>query len=101
MKKKIVSLMLVGICGLSIMGCEQPKDSVNRESNSTSDNRFVNTGDTYIVNGDKYNVFYDKNTNIVYLLLNSGLGYSQSNAITPFIGKDKLPMTLEEYNKSK
>lgn len=99
--KKIISLILIGICGLSTMGCEQPKDNINRESNSTSDNRFVDTGDAYVINGDSYKVLYDKNTNIVYLSFNNGGVNSKSNAITPLIGKDKLPMTLEEYNKSK
>lgn len=101
MKKKIISLMLVGICSLSTMGCEQPKDNINRESNSTSDNRFVDTGDTYVVDGDSYKVFYDKITNIVYLSFNNRGVDSKSNAITILVGKDKLPMTLEEYNEIK
>ena len=101
MKKKILSLILIGICSFGLISCENPKDSVNRDINSTQDNRFVETGDEYVLGEEKYKICYDKTTNIVYLLNDEGIGQSSRTGITPLIGKDKLPMTLDEYNSTK
>ena len=103
MKRKILSLILIGICSFGLISCENPKDNINREDiNSTQDNRFINTGDKYVIGSDRYDVYYDRITNIVYLIDNEGgIGQSARRGITPLIGKDGLPMLLDEYNKTK
>ena len=104
MKKKILSLILIGICSFGLISCENPKDNVNRENlNATQDNRFINTKDKYVIGRDNYDVYYDKITNIVYLINNEGSrkGQCARTGITPLIGRDKLPMTLDEYNSTK
>ena len=94
MKKKIISLLLVGICGISLIGCGN--DQVNRNGNKTKDNRFISTGDKYSI-GWTYEVVYDSVTNIVYLQC----GGCNASGITVLYGEDKLPMTIDEYNKTK
>ena len=102
MKKKILSLILIGICSFELIGCKNPKDNINRENiNSTQDNRFINTGDKYVIGHDNYYVYYDKITNIVYLMASEDFGQSARTGITPLIGKNGLPMLLDEYNKTK
>ena len=102
MKKKIISLLLIGVCGCSLLvGCDLDyKDKVNRDTkDNTCDNRFVLTGDKYwIGESDIYSVVYDKNTNIVYLC-KCGDGYR--GAITVMYNSQGQPMTLEEYQASK
>ena len=102
MKKKIISLLLIGICGCSLLGgCDHDnKDKVNRNTkDNTCDNRFVLTGDEYwIGESDVYSVVYDKDTNIVYLC-KCGEGYR--GAMSVMYNSQGQPMTLEEYNKTK
>ena len=102
MKKKIISLLLIGICGCSLLvGCDcDNKDKVNRNTkDNTCDNRFVLTGDEYwIGESDVYSVVYDKDTNIVYLC-KCGEGYR--GAMSVLYNSQRQPMTLEEYNKTK
>ena len=98
MKKKIISLLLIGICGCSLLvGCDN-KDKVNRNTkDNTCDNRFVITGDEYwIGESDVYSVVYDKDTNIVYLC-KCGEGYR--GAMSVLYNSQRQPMTLEEYDK--
>ena len=101
MKKKIISLLLISICGL-LVSCDcDNKDKVNRYTkDNTCDNRFVVTGDEYYIDdyADKYRVIYDKNTNIVYLC-KCGDGYR--GAMSVMYNSQGQPMTLEEYNKTK
>ena len=62
MKKKIISLLLISICGL-LVGCDcHNKDKVNRDTkDNTCENRFVLIGDEYYIGEcDKYSVVYDK-----------------------------------------
>ena len=53
MKKKIISLLLVSVCGCScLVGCDnfENKDVVNENNNnniSMQNNRFIDTGDVY------------------------------------------------------
>ena len=102
MKKKIISLLLIGVCGCGLLvGCDcDNKDKVNRNTkDNTCDNRFVLTGDEYwIGESDMYSVVYDKDTNIVYLC-KCGEGYR--GAMSVLYNSQGQPMTLEEYNKTK
>ena len=102
MKKKIIGLLLTGICGCSLLvGCDfDNKDKVNRDTkDNTSDNRFVLTGDEYCIGeADIYKVIYDKKTNIVYFC-KFGNGYR--GAMSVFYNSQGQPMTLEEYQASK
>ena len=97
MKKKIISLLLIGVCSCySMIGCDcENKDKVNRDTkDNTCDNRFVLTGDEYqIGESDIYSVVYDKNTNIVYLYNRCGMSVMYNS--------QGQPMTLEEYQASK
>lgn len=95
MKKKILSILIIGIVGCSLIGCNE--DTVTTNINKKSDNRFVSTGDSYNMGGWNYKVYYDSITNIVYL----GCGGSNASGVTPLYGKDKQPMTIDEYNKTK
>ena len=98
MNKKI----LLGLCGLLCLSCFIGcGDKVNRTTKSERNNRFINTGDKYVIGRDNYYVYYDKITNIVYLIDNEGFGQSAIAGITPLIGKNGLPMLLDEYNKTK
>ena len=101
MKKKIISLLLISICGL-LVSCDcNNKDKVNRYTkDNASDNRFVVTGDEYYIGdyADKYRVIYDKNTNIVYLC-KCGDGYRGGMSV--MYNSQGQPMTLEEYQASK
>ena len=101
MKKKIISLLLIGVCGL-LVGCDfENKDKVNiNTKDNTNDNRFVVTGDEYYIGdyADKYRVIYDKKTNIVYLC-KCGDGYR--GAMSVMYNSQGQPMTLEEYQASK
>ena len=93
MKKKLLTLFLTTICTLSLIGCDEFKS----DTIATQSNRFIDTGDRYIVDNIKHRVYYDKTTNIVYL----SASYSSAISLTPLIGTDKLPMTLDEYNSTK
>ena len=100
MKKKIISLMLVGICG-SMISCDcGSKDKVNRNTkDNTCENRFVLIGDEYYIGEcDKYSVVYDKSTNIVYLCK---CGYGNRGGMSVMYNSQGQPMTLEEYQASK
>ena len=101
MKKKIISLLLIGVCGCGLLVCCdcKNKDKVNiNTKDNTNDNRFVVTGDEYYIGdyADKYRVIYDKKTNIVYLC-KCGDGYR--GAMSVMYNSQGQPMTLEEYNK--
>lgn len=102
MKKKILSVLLIGIVSCSLISCGSvKKDTVNTNSNSTQDNRFIEVGDKYYIGREPYKVYYDKTTNIVYIADDSGIGYGTVASITVLYGKDKQPMTIDEYNKAK
>lgn len=102
MKKKILSILMIGIVSFSLISCgEKPKDVVNKSTNSISDSRFVDTGDIYMVDDWGYRVFYDSITKIVYLSHNRNSGNGSTASLTPLIGQDKQPMTIDEYNKTK
>lgn len=94
MKKIAISFLLIGICGLCLIGC---KASIETPYKSP-DNDIVDTKEKYIVDGIEYDVYYDIHTNIIYLHINNNSGYDN---IKPLIGLDKLPMTLEEFNQIK
>lgn len=68
------------------MSCTKP---------STEERRFVSTEEIVYISGGKYEIIYDKYTRIVYI--SSTCDY----AITPLIGIDKLPMTIDEYKNQK
>ena len=100
MKKKIISLLLIGVCGL-LVGCDcenKDKVNINTKDNTNNNNRFVVTGDEYYIGdyADKYRVIYDKKTNIVYFC-KCGDGYR--GAMSVMYNSQGQPMTLEEYNK--
>jgi hypothetical protein len=102
MKKKIISLILIGIVSLGLIGCvDKPTDVINKNTNTTSNNRFIDTEDVYGVDDFSYKIFYDSVTKIVYLSNNYNGGYSSTASLSPLYGQDKMPMTLDEYNKSK
>jgi len=95
MKRKILSVIIIGIVSLSLIGCNSG-DKVTTNVNKTSSNRFINTGDEYDI-GYTYRVYYDSQTKIVYLSYAGGYG----GALTPMFNSEGKPMTLDEYNKSR
>ena len=102
MKKKIISLLLISICGCSLLvGCDcDNKDKVNRDTkDNTNDNRCVVMSDEYYSGEcDKCSVVYDKKTNIVYLCK---CGYGNRGGMSVMYNSQGQPMTLEEYQSSK
>jgi len=95
MKKKVLSILMIGIVSLGLIGCNE--DTVTTNTNKKSDNRFISTGDSYNINGWDYKVYYDSTTSIVYI----ECGGTNASGITPLYNKDKQPMTIDEYNKTK
>lgn len=98
MKKKLISLIMIGSMCLALTGCGQDKDVVNKSTSTTQKNRFIDTGDSYKIFNDTYDVYYDRVTNIVYL---GGYKFSSKGGISVLYNKDGKPMTIDEYNKSK
>jgi hypothetical protein len=94
MKKKILSILMIGLISTSLIGCGG--DKVNTNGNKTSSNRFTNTGDTYDI-GYEYDVYYDNQTKIVYLSYTHGYGGS----LSVIYNSEGKPMTIDEYNKTK
>ena len=94
MKKKIISILMIGIVSLGLIGCGE--DKVTTNVNKTSSNRFINTGDEYDIGCD-YRVYYDSQTTIVYLSYTGCYG----GALTPMFNSEGKPMTIDEYNKTK
>ena len=101
MKKKIIGLLLLSLCSINLLGCESVEDSVNKNDTISSENRFVDTGDKYVIDELSYKVYFDRNTNIVYLSKNRLFGNSSVGSLCPLYGEDKMPMNLEEYNATK
>ena len=102
MKKKLLSLLVVSILSIGIIGCgEPPKDNVNRVSNSVSENRFVDTGDTYAIGNINYHIYYDSITNIVYIGKGCLIGSGSYPALSVIYNEDRQPMTIDEYNETK
>ncbi|MBY6838742.1 hypothetical protein [Clostridium botulinum] len=95
MKNKIISLLLIGICSFGLIGCNN--DTVNKNTQATSENRFISTNDNYVISGWRYEIFYDSITKIVYI----ECGGSQGSGITVIYNSEGQPMTLDEYNESK
>ena len=93
MIKKTLAIGLT-LATLAMTGCAS-KDTV--DGKYANDSRFYNTGDSYSINDRTYDVSVDRTTNIVYLTYDN----NYSGIATPIIGKDKLPMTYSEYEKSK
>lgn len=95
MKKKIISLLMIGVVSLGLIGCAGV-DTVNENTTSNVSGRFINTGDCYDI-GCKYYVCYDSKTKIVYLVARN----LQSSGITVMYDNQGKPMTIDEYNKTK
>lgn len=84
MKKRIIAgLLSVGIL-LSLGGC-----------NTETEKRFISTEESVLISKGKFEVVYDKYTKIVYISSTNG------HAVTPLLGADKQPMTIDEYKATK
>ena len=102
MKKKLLSLLVVSILSIGIIGCgKPPKDNVNIVSNSVSENRFIDTGDSYAIGDINYHIYYDSITNIVYIGKGCLIGSGSYSALSVIYNEDRQPMTIEEYNATK
>lgn len=62
MKKKLISILLVGILSLSFTGCARGGDS------DPSKNRFYSINQSYDIDGVIYKVWIDKETGNTYLV---------------------------------
>ena len=94
MKKKILSILMIGLISTSLIGCGG--DKVNTNVNKTASNRFISTGDTYDIEWN-YTVYYDSVTKIVYLFADG----ANASGSTPLYNSEGKPMTIDEYNKTK
>lgn len=96
MKKKVSILVIICILVFGLIGC----DSItNADGDSTSNSRFLDTGDKYTIARNTFEVWYDSNTEIVYLVKNKG-SYGTS-AITIMYDADGKPMTIDKYKETK
>lgn len=86
MKKKTSILVIMCLLAFGLVGCKNSEDVVNTGESATSSNRFIDTGDKYIIADNSFQVWYDSNTNIVYLIKKPG-GYGNS-AITVMYDSD-------------
>lgn len=104
MNKKILSLLVAFVSASScFIGCgNPPKDTVLINSSSgVLENSFIPLGDRYVIGQDEYCVCYHRYTKIVYLYNDTSCIDSARRALSPFIGEDKLPMKLDEYEQMK
>ena len=102
MKKKLLSLLIVSILGVGCLcGCDEVSDKVSRETNSTKENRFIDTGDDYCIGELSTDIYYDRITNIVYITKDDYVGYCSYSMLSPFYNSEGKPMTIEEYNATK
>ena len=85
--KKIISITILCVSTILLVGCNDT--TINKESNS----RLIETG--YYCEPLGY-VYYDKVTNIVYLI-----DSYHGTSTTVLYNSDGTPMTLDEYNKTK
>ena len=99
MKKKLLLILCGVLCCGCLFGCV--KDNVNKEINNYGDNRFIDTGDIYKIEECRYTIVYDSITKIVYLSNNDEFGRSATGGLSPMYGENKLPMDIDEYNKTK
>lgn len=103
MKKKI----LLGLCGLLCLSCFVGcgEDRINKNNNyqnykeNDSNNVFVDTGDSFSIDYERFEVYYDKNTKIVYLFNDEGMGDTSRVSLCPYYNKNRQPMTIDEYNE--
>ena len=87
MKKRIITgLLSVGIL-LSLGGCNYDNTEIEK--------RFISTGESVVISSGVFEVVYDKYTKIVYI--SSKNDYS----VTPLLGEDKQPITIDEYRATK
>ena len=87
MKKRIITgLLSVGIL-LSLGGCNYYNTEIEK--------RFISTGESVVISSGVFEVVYDKYTKIVYI--SSKNDYS----VTPLLGEDKQPITIDEYRATK
>ena len=87
MKKRIITgLLSVGIL-LSLGGCNYDNTEIEK--------RFISTGESVVISSGVFEVVYDKYTKIVYITTKND--YS----VTPLLGEDKQPITIDEYRATK
>lgn len=87
MKKRIMAgLLSIGLL-LSLGGCSTAETEIEK--------RFISTEEVVKVSGGQFEIVYDQYTKIVYLSSISDF------ALTPLIGADKQPMTIDEYKATR
>ena len=104
MKKKIISLLLIGVCGCGLLvGCDcDNKDEVNTSNvDNSNSNRFIEIGDKYYLGNTPFEVYCDSKTNIVYLEHCYYGVQCGTVGITVLYNSEGKPMTVDEYNKNK
>ena len=112
MKNKLVFSMLIAGTIL-LTGCanqqvltfkDQDTESKAQDThliNADQATRFKPNGDRYCIGNRIYKVYFDTENNIVYLADDYGSGNYSLSSLCPLIGKDRLPSTIEEYNKTR
>lgn len=88
--KKLLTAAILAALILSLSAC---KDKVN--GNSTVENRFLQTNDSYVIGNGSYTVVVDKATEVVYLITD------YQGGITVLYNSEGKPMTFKEYEKTK
>lgn len=93
--KRFMVLVMVLVVMITVLtGCTRNVVDMGFATGNTS--RFVSTGDKYFMGWD-YEVFYDTETQIVYLIGSS----ANSSGICIMYDYEGEPMTLDKYEESK
>ena len=102
MKKKLLSLLMCSVIGISCLcGCDEVSDKVGKETNSTKENRFIDTGDDYYIGELSTDIYYDRITNIVYITKDDYAVNCSYSMFSPLYNSEGKPMTIDEYNATK
>ena len=95
MKRKILTILLLGIISSSIVGCTSTEKRVQKAIDSGDIINMVPV-DVYFNIGDiTYQSYYDPDTKLVYIAAGT---YQKSGAVY-YLGPDKQPMKLDEFLK--
>jgi uncharacterized protein YpmB len=94
-KRKILTILLLGIISSSIVGCTSTEKKVHQAYDDGATINMVQT-DVTIKMGDLiYLTYYDPDTKVVYMADST----NQRSGVTQYLGEDKQPMKLDEFLK--
>lgn len=95
MKKKLLTILILGIISISLISCTSTQKKVQQAYDDGATINMVPT-DVTIKMGDLiYLTYYDPDTKVVYMADST----NQRSGVTQYLGEDKQPMKLDEFLK--